>query len=352
MDTILPCSDDPAFQGESVWGPLDAGCMQVDDPDYYFDSYGHFGIHEEMIKDSVRTDAYRHAITRNPHLFRDKVVLDIGCGTGILSYFALRAGARHVYGIDCANIVTYAQDIVRLNGFSDKVTFIKGKVEEVTLPVEHVDIIISEWMGYFLLYESMLDTVLYARDKWLAPDGLMFPDRARMFVAAIEDAKYKYDKIEFWADVYGVDMSVMRKVALLEPLVDNVDSQSIVSSICPIMEINLQTMTLADIPFVSSYRLQIHKKDFVHALVSWFEVGFLHCHRPVTLSTSPKFKQTHWKQTIFYLDNAQPVNPGEVLEGSIAMRPNQINHRELDVKISYRLQGEHPLKSCQFYRIR
>ena len=100
MESILPCSSDPAFEGDSLWGPLDAGCMQVDDPDYYFDSYGHFGIHEEMIKDSVRTDAYKHAIIRNPHLFRDKVVLDVGCGTGILSYFALKAEARYVYGID------------------------------------------------------------------------------------------------------------------------------------------------------------------------------------------------------------------------------------------------------------
>ena len=46
------------------------------------------------------------------------------------------------------------------------ITLIQGKVEEVDLP-EKVDIIISEWMGYFLIYESMLDTVLYARDKWL-----------------------------------------------------------------------------------------------------------------------------------------------------------------------------------------
>jgi hypothetical protein len=47
------------------------------------------------------------------------------------------------------------------------ITLIHGKVEEVELPVEKVDILISEWMGYFLFYESMLDTVLYARDKWL-----------------------------------------------------------------------------------------------------------------------------------------------------------------------------------------
>lgn len=60
-----------------------------------------------------------------------------------------------------------AQEIVKLNGFSDVITVIKGKVEEIDLPVPQVDIIISEWMGYFLLYENMLDTVLYARDKWL-----------------------------------------------------------------------------------------------------------------------------------------------------------------------------------------
>ena len=64
--------------------------------DYYFDSYAQISIHEEMIKDSVRTNAYRDAILKNKHLFKDKVVLDVGCGTGILSMFAAQAGAKHV----------------------------------------------------------------------------------------------------------------------------------------------------------------------------------------------------------------------------------------------------------------
>lgn len=50
-------------------------------------------------------------------------------------------------------------------------------------------------MGYCLFYESMLDTVLYARDKWLNPDGLLFPDRATLYITAIEDRQYKDDKI-------------------------------------------------------------------------------------------------------------------------------------------------------------
>lgn len=51
--------------------------------------------------------------------------------------------------------------------FFSVITVLKGKVEEIELPVTQVDLIISEWMGYFLLYENMLDTVLYARNKWL-----------------------------------------------------------------------------------------------------------------------------------------------------------------------------------------
>ena len=76
-----------------------------------------------------------------------------------------------------------------------EITLVKGKLEEVTLPFEQFDIIISEWMGYFLLYESMLDTVLLARDKYLKKDGLIFPDTAMLYMAAIEDQEYKEEKI-------------------------------------------------------------------------------------------------------------------------------------------------------------
>jgi len=68
--------------------------------DYYFDSYAHFGIHEEMLKDQVRTLSYRNAIYQNINLFKDKVVLDVGCGTGILCMFAAKAGAKQVIGVD------------------------------------------------------------------------------------------------------------------------------------------------------------------------------------------------------------------------------------------------------------
>ena len=78
--------------------------------DYYFDSYSHFGIHEEMLKDNIRTITYKNAMYHNKHLFKDKVVLDVGCGTGILCMFAVRAGARHVYGV--SSTITFISNII------------------------------------------------------------------------------------------------------------------------------------------------------------------------------------------------------------------------------------------------
>lgn len=150
--------------------------------DYYFNSYSSFYIHEEMIKDDHRTNSYKNAILNNKDAFKDKIVLDIGAGTGILSIFAARAGAKHVYALEFAHIANYATEIIKANGLSDKITVIKSKVEEAVLPVNKVDIIISEWMGYFLFYESMLDCVLFARDKWLNPDGIVSPFYLSIFI--------------------------------------------------------------------------------------------------------------------------------------------------------------------------
>jgi len=310
--------------------------------DYYFDSYAHFGIHEEMLKDEVRTLTYRNSMWHNKHLFKGKVVLDVGCGTGILSMFAAKAGAAKVIGVDMSSIVDHAKQIVQDNGLSDTVTIIRGKVEEIQLPagVDKVDIIISEWMGYCLFYESMLDTVLFARDKWLKPGGLMFPDKATLYVTAIEDRQYKDDKIHWWDDVYGFDMSSIRKVALTEPIVDTVDRNQVVTNNCLIREIDIQTIKKEEIPFDAPFRLQIRRNDYIQALVTFFNIEFSHCHKRVGFSTAPEAPYTHWKQTVFYLEDYLTCTKGEELTGVFSLSPNERNVRDLDIEIGINFEGE------------
>ena len=94
------------------------------------------------------------------------------------------------------------------------ITLVKGKLEDTELPIKEFDIIISEWMGYFLLYESMLDTVLLARDKYLKPDGLLFPDTAKLYIAAIEDQEYKEEKIDCKVTLFSRSQSITEPYSL------------------------------------------------------------------------------------------------------------------------------------------
>ncbi|KIY69543.1 protein arginine n-methyltransferase [Cylindrobasidium torrendii FP15055 ss-10] len=317
-----------------------AGIQDMTSRDYYADSYAHFGIHEEMLKDSVRTGSYRNAIMQNEHLFAGKNVLDVGCGTGILSMFAAKAGAKHVVGIDMSNILDQAQKIIDANGFTDKITLVKGKLEEAELPIKEFDIIISEWMGYFLLYESMLDTVLLARDKYLKKDGLIFPDNATMYIAAIEDQDYKDEKINFWDNVYGFDYSCIKDIAMKEPLVDTVDTKSVVTQTCGFKHIDIRTAKKEDLTFTAPFSIQATRNDYVHAFLAWFDITFECCHKPVKFSTGPHAQYTHWKQTVFYTPSNLAVSEGDTIHGEITCAPNGRNPRDLDITLAYKINED------------
>jgi len=311
--------------------------------DPYFYSYSSHHIHEEMLKDKSRTLDYQRAIEGNKADFKDKVVLDIGCGTGILSIFAARAGAKHVYAIDNAEIALFAKEIVKKNGFEGKITVLKGKMEELDLPFGdgEIDIIVSEWMGYFLVYESMLDCVIWARDKFLKKGtGLMLPDRAQLYVAAIEDSQYKSEKTNFWNNVYGVNMSVMTGGLFVDPMIDTIKANNIISDTCSILDLDLMTMKKDDVEFSSFYSLKMNYSDKMHALVSWFDVSFSKVKNKVVLSTGPYKQYTHWKQSIFYIDRPLSFTKGDTLYGSICSRRDRTNFRELNIKISYHVEAK------------
>ncbi|KAF5726047.1 protein arginine N-methyltransferase 1.2 [Tripterygium wilfordii] len=307
---------DKAMEDDLMCVPEDVSSMDADDgktsADYYFDSYSHFGIHEEMLKDVVRTKTYQNVVYQNKFLFKDKVVLDVGAGTGILSLFCAKAGAAHVYAVECSQMADMAKEIVETNGFSNVVTVLKGKIEEIDLPIAKVDIIVSEWMGYFLLFENMLNTVLYARDKWLVNDGVILPDKASLYLTAIEDAEYKEDKIEFWNNVYGFNMSCIKRQAMTEPLVDTVDQNQIVTN-CQL----LKTMDISK------------------------------------MVPGPRSRSTHWKQTVLYLEDVLTICEGEALTGSMTVAPNKKNPRDVDIMLKYSLNGRRcSISRSQYYKMR
>lgn len=226
--------------------------------------------------------------------------------------------------------------------------------------------------SYCLFYESMLDTVLYARDKWLDKEnGMMFPDRCTLFVTAIEDRQYKDEKVKppqnfvclkftifssqinWWDEVYGFNMSHIRKVAITEPLVDVVDPKQVVTNSYMVKEIDLYTVEKKDLAFECDFHLTVRRNDFVQALVTYFNVEFTKSHKRLGFSTSPDSPYTHWKQTVFYLDDYITAKKGEDIYGTFSMQPNEKNNRDLDFGIKVKFQGElSQISESNTYRMR
>jgi len=335
----------------------------------YFGSYSGFAIHREMLGDHVRTETYRRALENNPAQIKGAVVLDVGCGTGVLSMFAARAGAAHVIAIDGSErIARFARANIARNGLSDKITVVTGRVEDLTdLPfppgVQKVDVIVSEWMGYALTFECMLDTVLVARDRWLAPGGAVLPDTATFLLAGGGPGSHG---LNFWDDVYGLSMQPMREEeegeARSNASVRVVKSEDIVTSSVRAHEFDITTMTPSDADFTTEFVLTLvdegkgEEADVVRveSLVLWFETGFTRRFCPsdaVVLDTSPHETATHWAQTVLYLPKPLVGRPGDKVTGVLSVSAGKQEKRGLDITVQCRCNTEEVVQASYVMNI-
>ena len=317
--------------------------------DYYFSSYSHVGIHYEMLKDAVRTDSYRTAIVDNPDLFKGKIVMDLGCGTGILSMFAAQAGAKRVIAIDAASIINIARRIAKENNFEKTIQFCKGRIEEVKVPVAKVDVIVSEWMGYLLFFEGMFDSVIHARDKYLAKGGTLFPNQEVIYVSGFEDQEFGAGA-EKYKNYKGVNFEDFIDIMYLMPTIDVIKPGKVITSDATVIKFDLEKVTVEELNFSKQFRLKVKREGVIHGFVLWFDSLFTHGSESVNLSTSPYTETTHWKQSLFYLREPISVNKGNNIDVIFTMKKNPKNPRDLDIRIDYRMKTDQiEIKKHQFY---
>ncbi|KAK6146613.1 hypothetical protein DH2020_020482 [Rehmannia glutinosa] len=342
----------------------------------YFHSYAHLGIHEEMIKDRVRTETYRNAIFQHRDRIMEKVVVDVACGTGILSIFCAQAGARRVYAVDASDIAVQANEVIKANNLSDTIIVLHGRVEDVEIE-DKVDVIVSEWMGYMLLYESMLGSVITARDRWLKPGGLILPSYATLYMAPISHPDRYGESIDFWRNVYGIDMSVMmplaKQCAFEEPSVETISGENVLTWPHVVKHVDCCTITIHELETVSTrFKFKSMMRAPFHGFVFWFDVEFgvpainspdnnappafveapdnqvtdtsqrkkrANPNEALVLSTAPEEPPTHWQQTLIYFYDPIEVEQDQLIEGSVTLTQSKENPRFMNIHLEYASGG-------------
>ena len=330
-------------------------------------------VYSSIFDQRISTLSFKAAIEINSELFEDKKVLVINNGIGLYSLLCARVGAKKVYSLekDKTNY-KFQKKIVELNRYQNIIQVYNCDIEDI-YDIEKVDIIVCEWMGNFLLSNSFLKKVIYARNKFLARDGIIFPDKAILYIAGIQDEEFKKSKFQMWDNVYNVNMSFVKNVSFKEPLIDSFNKKNIISNVVPIFEINMYKIKENEINFMTNFELNFNKTDSLSALASWFDVQFSKVPNTIKFTTSPFNQYTKWKQTIFYLENNITVKKEDTLKGSISLKceSDSTNIGDIEIKISYEIlnknvsmiiqsedesdkneiKGQENVKGIQFYKL-
>ncbi|XP_020591017.1 probable histone-arginine methyltransferase CARM1 [Phalaenopsis equestris] len=314
----------------------------------YFHYYGQLLHQQNMLQDYVRTGTYYSAVIENSIDFQDRVVVDVGAGSGILSLFAAQAGAKHVYAVEASEMAEYASRLVAGNpSLGDRITVIKGKIEEVELP-EKADILISEPMGTLLVNERMLETYVIARDRFLVPNGKMFPSLGRIHVAPFSD-EYLFveiaNKALFWQqqNFYGVDLTPLYGSAFQgyfsQPVVDAFDPRLLVSppSFHTLNFSSIKEEELYEIDIPLSFVASVGTR--VHGLACWFDVLFDGSSVQRWLTTAPGSPTTHWYQMRCVLSQPMYVMAGQEITGRLQLVAHSSQSYTIHLTMSVKMWG-------------
>jgi len=283
--------------------------------------YAEFEVHRTMIRDRIRTEAFRRAI--NSVVRPGDIVLDVGAGSGILSMFAAQAGAARVHAVEETTVAVLAQQLAAANGFDQIVEVIQGDILDIELP-ERVDVIVSEWLGGFGIDEGMLAPVIAARDRWLKPGGIMIPRTVTAWTALVHD-RYLDDMVSFLrANPYGLRLDELADKTVNEILYSGTfrhlaagDRRSEPSQLWT-TDTDLIPLEQALAPHKAETLLHVHEHGTANALALWFSAELA---PGISLSVGPGDPPTHWGMTTAPLNSPVRLAPGTVVRVRVRTAP-------------------------------
>ncbi|HEX2835605.1 MAG TPA: 50S ribosomal protein L11 methyltransferase [Thermoanaerobaculia bacterium] len=258
--------------------------------------------HRTLLADEIRMAALRAAIARVVR--RGDVVVDLGCGTGILSFLALDAGAKRVYAIDQGHLADVASFLGRHLGFHDRLTVFHDLSTNVDLP-ERADVLLTETIGAAGLDENIVGFVLDAKKRFLRDGAAMIPRAIALHAAPVDVAAIHERSVGFWTNAnLGYDFSPVRVFASNAMQLVEIGEDKQLALDAQLVQLDLAsletTLVNGDAHFVAT------RDGVVHGFALWFHAVLA---EDIVL-TNRVPKATSWAQAFLPLDVPVAISRG------------------------------------------
>jgi protein arginine N-methyltransferase 1 len=292
-------------------------------------------LQESLLLDKVRCDAYREAIHRT--VKQGDVVVDLGAGTGLLSFFALQAGARHVYAIEMSDIADAAAELIAANRFEDRITLIRKNSKKVRLP-EPCDVLVTETLSAFCFdTENIIEFVADARERFLKPGARIIPESADTFLMPFSSDAFGAGRLP--PRYYDLDFKPFSKRLFKSYGIVRASGQPFVALSQPTQCYHIDFRKDSRNPGKTFAPFRIAADGRLDGFLGWFEARLC---EGVTLSNSPYLPLSHWWQLYLPILDQPHYRAGQTI--LLYLDPN-IVAGEAQWKYAVQPAAPEPLKS-------
>jgi type I protein arginine methyltransferase len=257
-----------------------------------------------MIVDRGRMDAYVRALRQA--IKPGAVVVDLGCGPGLFALIACQLGARRVFAIEPNDVIQVGRDAAREHGFGDRIEFIQELSTKVSLP-EQAEVIVSDLRGVLPWFANHLPSIIDARSRFLAPNGILIPARDTLWAAIVEVPDYYEGLVKPWDG--PLTLSYGRRLAVNNWSKLRVTPESLLGQ--PVCWYRLDYYRVEEVNFSKDVSLSAARAGMAHGLIIWFDAELFD---GVGFSNGPDHEALIYKNAFFPFEQPIEVRAGDRID--------------------------------------
>lgn len=262
-------------------------------------------LQRKLLGDRTRNAAFHAALKRVIRKGKS-VVLDIGSGTGFLSFLAERLGAKECWLVESGDVADLGETLAVANGM-ERCRFVHAYSGDVPLP--NGDVVVSETLGNYALEEGIIDTMNDAR-SYLKKGGALIPSSLKQFACPVTSPRIQRS-IDVWNVGYGLDMEAARAISLQNMYVKTLKKSDLLNAgkaavAWDAIDFRDENSNVRS----ASLDWSIAKNTVIHGIALWWEATLV---PGIAISTSPLARPTHWEQIYLPLLQPIPCRRGDIL---------------------------------------